>query len=1207
MPTLPELGACLQVPVAEVVRMGEAQAKNPESRVYKAIQDALVQKLAAARAVKASEAKKAKPRVYIQHCVPPSYRFSIVSAFPNYDIRFYSNDMRSGAVAIAVSTMIGEYMLSKFNTKQGIVIGYGLSLKQIVMRNRDWVHLCVAGHSIRAQNDFFRDDRAVVAVTNSLAKQGKTTMLCHSYVSGEANVHCTESATCTKQGRVAAVLLNKTDTNFRQLAMFMRQHGTSLLYFGIPCTKEMELGVEGKFGELDAHVFPTEGGEFINVCYKNAASEDMTYRYANYLELIARTTIVIDGETFHKEFDNRLHGYAVYKITRHKRIFHDQPPMLYKSWIEPSYRDKYLVYVPVLIDNGKASNPAHWKLEAITLDKSFIDDMLDYGMRAQKTDDLAQKIESRAFSRTTTYSLVGQVVNGADVGIPIHLYDSVCLALYCGVFMRKYSDGRAVQTLAPHARRVARMANAGTLGVIAAYGGMVVGNLIRASGIVTDSLRSVYYDAVAATDLPLPSFAVCPGFVEYSDSGSSNPRFKGWMSDEYSATVGFSSMLPGCMRSPLDTVIDSRSITSVTTAIDQGTLDAMIATGEAYIAEDAEIRPAEYTGIISMACGWATSVANIINDVPDIEHIVDDQFVPTSMMIPGSRDVAVREGHAYVQVEQDTAPITQSHTVFELTRRIVDDSGGLRKIPTVLTKNQLAFVNEVPDIVPGVVSRNPLEDLRDAMLTIFPDSLSMVTDNFETDRSYTGWDVLAKSIRARLDVSKITGLKPESFYRPLLQGHVHPHVKDNFSTTFHSVNKRNFNMPAGEDAMDVEFLWSRAWNAVLKVFYVEGAEERLASLPYIGPDDESVAQWVSRLDDQKRMRLTAGGGFDFSDMFMSANDTQLMVKKKLKPTLDASYASSVKHPQTIQFDASGRSVATMSPIVAQKVARENELLKPNVFIMQGKSQDDLNKFLNAFDWRPNSKGVRKYIEVDYSQYDKSQGARLVEMYMRNCAKFGMLKDYITFMADTQNARTVAAMKAGLKASLRDQNQSGSGNTLDRNNDINKLVIAELLLEILDVVEFVVLMGDDIIIAVRGEVNVAHWELELNRKYNLTLKAATHDHGYICSLDICHLPDGHTRVVADGVKRALSFMDLSISDEDKFRERYVSYCDNIKGLEDMNVQAYLATALPPRMRAYLPTTTSDAVMMIARAHAALLVGGYDQWRTMFSEKQYERTY
>lgn len=1197
MPNVAELSARLNVPVAQVVRMGEQQVTNTNSAIYKAIEDKVGAKLAALKANEEREGvKKAKHRVYVQHSVPAARRYELATAYPQFQIVFTGVDKRAAAVAHAAYLLVVEYMFSQFKVNKGEVIAYGVSIKQMIMRNRFWTHVCIPGHVASAQVEFFKDDRAILAMLNYTRRKGRDIAIATAYATGDKKIHCTSPHICDVVAPGGVMLLNRTDTNFRQIAYFMKRKQIKLQFVAIPGNKYMETCMEGPLPELDAYVMPSDDGKYISISYKNAPSLDFTYTYANYLEIVARTSVVLSGHTYHKEFLTRVQGLLVYKITTIQGTFEEEP-VSYKSWIEPTFRHQYMVYAPVLKPYGCVTNVSDWAVVGHPVDRSLVDDVVDHAMRAQGAKDISREIEMRLFSRTSNFALAGQIINTTGA-LPLSLFELVALSVYTTVFMRKYQDGATIATLAPHAREMAHLARAMPTQLLKMYVGTLVGNVLRKMDVVTTTLRKAYYEAVGATDLPMPSFSVCPGFVEYSDGASSNPRFNGWLHSDFSDVRGFTNMLPGVR--PVD-MPDDRSVVSTATSVSEAGIAQLCATGDAFV-HDSRLKFADDKSMVEVACGVFSSLRGVFEDIPDVELELDRQrnVVPTPVKVPDHvSQMPAKRDLLFVSKPQKTRHVIHNPEVDQLVARVNAGYQGLRDLGVhQKTENVLLFSPGVPPIVPGHYASDAYAYLESGIRTIFPESLTMQTQHFESDRQFSGWNIVAKAISARLDVSKITGVKPESFYLPLIKGHVQPNVKETFNTTLHTLVKRNMNTPADADPLDIDFLWDRAWDAVCKVFYVPGAAEQLERMESIGPNKEALEEWVSKLDEPKRDRLLKHGeGFTLPELVDGASRNHLMLKPKLKPALDASYTSSVKYPQSIQYDPTGKVVASYSPVFAQKVAREQELLKPNVFIMQGKSVDDVNRFLNDHDWRPDHRGPRRYIEIDYEQFDKSQGRTVAEFFLRKCAKFGVLKDIVNFIRDFQYTRSVASMRAGIMAILKQQNPSGAPFTLDRNNDVNMLAIAEILLRIISQIEFIMMMGDDVLIAIRGDVDVSGWETEINRKYNLSLKVSVNDHGYFCSMDIVHYPDGHSAAVPDVIKRSLAFMDLSMKDEEKFDERYTSYVDIMPRVQDLGAQMYLSVAIPKRMRAYMPTVTEDAILNLMKAHARFCVSK-EQWRAMF---------
>jgi len=284
-------------------------------------------------------------------------------------------------------------------------------------------------------------------------------------------------------------------------------------------------------------------------------------------------------------------------------------------------------------------------------------------------------------------------------------------------------------------------------------------------------------------------------------------------------------------------------------------------------------------------------------------------------------------------------------------------------------------------------------------------------------------------------------------------------------------------------------------------------------------------------------------------------------------------------------------------VISEKVRREQSVVRDNVLILQYKNIADVNDFLNRFDWRDDKRGKRYYIEIDYSMYDKSQTKQLGELYLKKLEMFGVLPDLLRFLAINLLSRSVSSVKAGVKMWLEGQNMSGAPYTLDRNNDVNMVATSHFLETVVDMIEFIIMMGDDMTVAVRGVPDLTSWEAEANRLFNLSVKAMVHQHGYICSMDIVHLPEGRSVVMPDVIKRAVMLGDTSVKDREKVHERYVSYADGMKGVGDPAVGAYLRSALPLRYEKSLGTVTAEAVDLLLRSHATFVS----------SESQYMRLY
>jgi hypothetical protein len=494
---------------------------------------------------------------------------------------------------------------------------------------------------------------------------------------------------------------------------------------------------------------------------------------------------------------------------------------------------------------------------------------------------------------------------------------------------------------------------------------------------------------------------------------------------------------------------------------------------------------------------------------------------------------------------------------------------------------------------PGSMSANPIGDFTSALEILFPGTTVINTTRTEADRLYGTMALTLRSLRVKIDLSRIEPLKPESVFHPAIRTHNLPHIKENTKTVLATMAKRNADTPNVTDPISYAELWTRGWEASKRVYYVSRMEEILKALGPIEMDERSIREWVMKQTPAKRAVILGQEDFSMEAMLQGANNMMLMLKAKLKPNMDPDYASAVKLPQSVQYDGTGKSVLLLSPLLREKVKREQMLLKPNVLIMQQKSPQDLINFLNGFDWRPNEKGERWYVEIDQSMFDKSQITNNEQMYLDTLRRFGMREDMVEFIHSYAD-RSASSIKAGVKINLRDQNPSGAPFTLDRNNETTKIAIAELLESIEASLEFVMIMEDDVTIAVRGQPDVRKWEREMARKYNLNPKINVHRHGYFCSFDVVHLPDGSTTIVRDVLKALLSLLEANVKSRENLYERYQSFVDSMGYVDDADSQHYLVRA---RAERWVKSHGEDPRVVDAFTQ---IVRGMATWKNSFEE-------
>jgi hypothetical protein len=1217
MPDIVSFASSADLSVESLVSISEAQVTSRDSAMFKHIVAQVSEKLVALQRMRAADdGKKRGDRTYIPYHLEAAERYRLGSVFPQFDIRYTIPSPVSVPYARAVSLMVSEYLLSFVPRATKGVVALGFSMVPTVMRNRNWLHLCVPAADPVIQAMHLEQDRSLMAIRASYLTRGNSPPpYLEGYVTrgSEAVNFCTHAHSCDYSSSVVVAVLDQVDTNFRQFAVWMHTHGASLGHFAIPANKAMEMGFDGPFPELQGHVAYTPGR--VSIVYPGDGCWQQHYTHENYLELIARQRVILYGRTYFKEYVGEVSGYRHYKVTATNGV-HSDTVLPYKSWTDPGYKDKYIMRVPRLKPQGRTWRAKDWEMlrdaEYVPVAAAVIDNVLTMALRAD--DKKMDTMISRRLFSTAFNIIVDSKLTRQENTLGIQEFTDALYTVYVEAFMRKFASGAATAVVGPEARGLAVNSRlkpfAALTSAVSSYLRMSSRNTTE---LVAEPLRRWYDAACYDGEVILPSYVRCPGYVEYGEKSGSNPRFRGWDVGE-SPFDGFSQGLPGggmlpglVVRAPVPvTVLDFKpertplelfaSVATGVKAAFQALVRSERATLPGFRGRRDEDDFAEYA-LAGLASEEKWELPSSVAEVE--EKPVAISSLPARDLV-GVRDTLRRVPLGVRTISAGVDPAAYDEYTEKILERIESEVPLTRDFASPFVYHALLVPGY--DIVtrPGAVSTDPLEDFKMALDGIFPGSRILDTSNTEHHRLHSRFEVTLKTILMKVDLSKLDELKPEAFFRPVLRGHALPNVKETPINTLATLAKRNADTPYNVDPMDGDELWGRIKRALFKVFYVEGAEQWLEAQPYVGPSEEGIREWCQKQTPEKLERLTdPERGYSVSELMLNTRNMNLMLKGRLKPEMDASYETALKMPQTIQYDATGRSVLFLSPVVREKVKREAFMLRPNVLLMQRKSYEDLCRFVNQFDWRPDQRGERWYIEIDETMFDKSQTRELSDMYLRKLQMFKVLPEVVGFIGQHMDERTVASVKAGVLMKIIEQNASGAAFTLDRNNAVSEESLVILIEEILSQVEFIIMQGDDVTIAVRGRPNVAHWERFLNRMFNLSAKVSVRRQGNICSYDLIHRADGSTVPVRCLVKALVGLMRQDLKDEEKFVEQFVSMTDSMRYVNDAETQVTGSRALAERWRETFPHVDAGMFYCLFRAFSGVLQGS-QQLRRLYSE-------
>jgi len=1198
MSSMSEFG--LNLTFEEMSAIAETQVADPNSQISMNLMNAVAKAFNTQLLLNEENERRngKKTRIYMPFHLEGQQKFELGRIYGDFEIVLASPDRVAAALARASAVCVVESMLHMAPHREREVVLYGGALRTVVMRNRKWLHLCLSASDPVFFADFYREDQALSNIYMAMDKgPRKMPPLLDDYMNARFVPACMHAESCTREARVSIALLDRIDTNFRQLCMFMDQHNTELLFFAIPGHKNMEERVEGAFDELGGYI--AHRGDTIHVIFPGEVTYQYAYNHYNYMELVARTRVIHQGNTYVKEFVARRGGHVIYKITKSPGV-HDDAVETYKSWLEPKYRDYYVMTVPVLKQYGNLHTTRDWSVKSAWIRRSVIEGVLEVLMSIDGNAKLSEVAITRLFSHAYTVIAQGQMVK-QNTPLTVQQSQFALMVLFCRAFMTKFTVGAVTAAIAPEARTSVAISEMGVLSliharVLAAGNGIVHKLLSGFSGV----LREYNYSIEGRYDVQLPDFMKAVGYHEYHQVDSAAGMQHDWFPPGYGPGYGFSDHLISHAFGD-DVVVRDLAFQNI--EIDDipppkhSWVERMAAVTTFVRNQAAAVTaydPEECDGIQLPAVSSVPVGGEQEPEVIKVAklNLVKDELRRTPLMEMRCRHLDDAQGFT---PEAD-----------ELVRRVLDSA------PTESTKVDVVYNSYLApplqlETSRGAVSATPLEDIRSALMMLFPHSLVMNTEYVEADRAYGEVSIIARTLRMKIDVSKIEFLKPEIAFKPVLRGHVLPHIKNNTVNTLATLAKRNADTPYQLTASGTDEKWAMVRKAMYEVYFVKDTEKFLSVQEPVAANERNIREWAVKQSAEKLRRLFDDKDFSIAEITQRTKKLHLMLKGKLKPEMDETYDSALRLPQSVQYDPTGKSVALLSPAFRDIVKREFYCYKPNVLVMQRKSLDDLVRFLNHFDHRTDVRGLpRQYIEIDETMFDKSQVREVAQLYLNYLKDMGLLPEYIELVAQMFN-REVSSVKAGVQILLHDQNVSGAAFTLHRNNTVSMIIMALFLQRVLDKIEFIMMMGDDVTIAIRGDVDTATWEAELNRMFNMSAKITTQTHGYFCSTDIVHRYDGTTTVTRDVVKAMCSLMVQDHKDEDKFDEMFISFSDSFKYIQDLGTQQYLINALPKRWCKVLPTATPEAFRLLITGFAGILRGGKPAFRSFFSDEKFTKHY
>jgi hypothetical protein len=391
----------------------------------------------------------------------------------------------------------------------------------------------------------------------------------------------------------------------------------------------------------------------------------------------------------------------------------------------------------------------------------------------------------------------------------------------------------------------------------------------------------------------------------------------------------------------------------------------------------------------------------------------------------------------------------------------------------------------------------------------------------------------------KLRIPRIFSAQPKdrSYYRSKILAMGAPKRQETGPELLSAIANRNLSAPKVSLSQDNKVIIPEIWDNFLRTMCVPDAKEKLLMYQKdpVGLEENAYKDWIaqSRPDVVNRVAKELAE-CDVPLLEQDVGKYLVMLKADVKPPLSDKPMRSTISPQVIVYHSKGLS-SMYSAIFRVLVKRFLSLLKPNVHVNLLKDMGDIKKFLQAvhpFD------DELKYVENDFSKYDKSQDAFIFELEQFVFRRLGMNEDLLKRWVVGHEDCRLYSFTTGLSLHLRFQRKSGDATTSFGNVLLNIMSVAYAY-QISDYA-WCLFMGDDSLMAVRAAGVDSSAVQVLAEVFNLQAKTFVTNQPYFASWFFMFIKESRRVVgIPDPIKRIEKWSQAVSAEDPQWVERFKS--------------------------------------------------------------------
>ncbi|QKN22665.1 RNA-dependent RNA polymerase [Erysiphe necator associated virga-like virus 6] len=571
---------------------------------------------------------------------------------------------------------------------------------------------------------------------------------------------------------------------------------------------------------------------------------------------------------------------------------------------------------------------------------------------------------------------------------------------------------------------------------------------------------------------------------------------------------------------------------------------------------------------------WLNSRGEIHSDSGGVHRISNINFVApgsallSRMMVMAGRQVVELNGLA-----STTTVLTDIVDVSEHT----DTVDAKRFSDAVVKYNETDFapsdrfmyqvsapVCQAPDIVQNFKTV-VVDDCVETLNQLYRECLPLVAAiNNEYDTYSLSLDPQDRTLSAiYLRCPKYFGDAPKvrSLYRSQLRALNIPKRQNTGQELLTAVATRNLSAPTLVSPQHEDFP-SVVWNKFLDNWCVPDAREKLLKYQSdpVALCDESIKNWAGKAKPEVLKRITAELDEIAKPLAeMRVGDYLAMIKADVKPSLSNKPVQNLVAPQVIVYHDKLMS-ALFSSIFRVLVHRFLSIIKPEILINLRKDVPGMADHVKNF----HPFGTKcKYLENDFSQYDKSQAALVFAIEEHVFRQLGMNEEFLQQWEIGHHYSNIRCVSTGLSLHTMYQRKSGDATTAFGNVIINVLSVQYAYMG--TKVHWALFMGDDSLVCTTPPISGDGLAVRrLAEQFNLIAKYYITDAPYFASNFVLIDEESmDVKLVPDPVKR-IERLSMHISgDEPMWEERWQSCKDTLSAYTDPTTAHRMSVIVPQR--------------------------------------------